>query len=475
MGRVKIKTWEGKIKTPFHLAFYMVDKLFKKAPPTPESRVLDPGCGRGVFIRAIISWCKDHGCEIPEIVGIELDPLLASEALETFKSVSKVKIAQGDFLAMSENTLGTFDYVIGNPPYISYEKIDLRRREVYKKTFTVAIGRFDMYMLFFEKALKLLKDDGRLVFVTPEKYLYVVSASNLRRLLAKYTLEEIELVDEDVFGKVLAYPAITVVRKTSNPHESHTLVKLRDGRTLTVVLPRDGSPWLPTILGMEPTRTGSLSRLEDVAARISPGVATGCDEIFVVPRNHLPKELETFAYLTISGSELATFKPGESINYSRLKYVMLVPYNREGKSLDEESAKPLIEYLSKHKRRLESRYAVRIGKKRWYAFHEDPPLKDILRPKILFPDITREPAFYLDEKGFIIPRHTVYYIVPKSFVNIRELVKYLNSDHTKEWLKAHCQRAANGYLRLQTHILKKLPLPRNLNYGLQNIGENDER
>jgi hypothetical protein len=39
-----------------------------------------------------------------------------------------------------------------------------------------------------------------------------------------------------------------------------------------------------------------------------------------------------------------------------------------------------------------------------------------------------------------------------------ELVKYLNSEEAKEWLKAHCQTAANGYLRLQAHALKELPL-----------------
>ena len=68
-------------------------------------------------------------------------------------------------------------------------------------------------MLFFEKALSLLRPGGRLVFITPEKYLYVQSAEALRRLLAGYAVEELEFVDERAFGDVLAYPLITVVRK----------------------------------------------------------------------------------------------------------------------------------------------------------------------------------------------------------------------------------------------------------------------
>lgn len=57
-----------------------------------------------------------------------------------------------------------------------------------------------------------------------------------------------------------------------------------------------------------------------------------------------------------------------------------------------------------------------------------------------------------------MPRHTVYYLVPKDANMVVELVKYLNSEEAKEWLKAHCQTAANGYLRLQAHALKELPL-----------------
>ena len=32
-------------------------------------------------------------------------------------------------------------------------------------------------------------------------------------------------------------------------------------------------------------------------------------------------------------------------------------------------------------------------------------------------------------------------------------------DEAREWLRAHCQRAASGFLRVQSHVLKRLPLP----------------
>jgi len=475
MGRIKVKDYEGKITTPFDIALHMVDKLFRNSIPKPTSRVLDAGCGSGVFIEAIITWCKRQSVEPPEIVGIEIDSHLVEQAHRKFVSISKVKIVQGDFLIVSEHELGSkFDYIISNPPYISYERLNPMKRELYRRIFKVAVGRFDTYMLFFEKALELLKPGGRLVFITPEKFLYVVSARNLRSLLAEYAIEEIELIREDAFRGVLAYPTITVIRKEAPI--TPTVVKLRDGTVIKIMLSRDGSPWLAKTQVHKVFSTVTIQRyrykLKDIAVRISAGVATGRDDIFIVPRASLPEELEAYAYPTISGNELSSFRLGETIDYSKLRYVMLVPYDRNGRLLSEEEARFLINYLLRWRPILETRYVVKSGKKKWYAFHENPPLKDILKPKILWRDIAREPAFYVDAEGKIIPRHTIYYLVPRNPDIIPKLIKYLNSDEVREWLKVHCQRAANGYLRLQSHILKELPIPEDifLESTLQNKG-----
>jgi len=460
-----IENGEGKVMTPYSVALLMVDKLFRNMPPASSSRVLDAGCGLGVFIEAIIRWCREMDLEIPEIIGVELDSKFVEIARNRFKGIDRVKIIQGDFLTIEGHVLGgKFDYVISNPPYISYEKIPLDERKKYRRLFKCAVGRFDTYMLFFEKGLNVLKPRGKLVFITPEKYLYVLSAKPLRKLLSNYFVEEIELLSEDVFGEILAYPAITVIWKHSA--ERSTSVKLRDGRIVEIIPPKDGSPWLATALARLSSSvkgdTIEAMRLKDVALRISAGVATGLDEVFVIPRISLPKELEPFAYPTVSGAELARFGLGEAIDPKKLRHVMLMPYNIEGELLEEEMAKPLINYLAKYRFRLEKRTAVKVRRKRWYAFHEDPPLKDLLKPKILWPDISREPAFYVDLEGKIVPRHTVYYLVPKDASMLAELARYLNSEEVKKWLKVHCQRAANGYLRLQSHVLKELPVPRNI-------------
>jgi SAM-dependent methyltransferase len=458
MGRSAVAVDVGKVETPPSLALHMVGKLFGGGSPPVGSRVLDAGCGRGAFVEALLSYLRSRGGALPEIVCAEKDGALAEVARRRFGGVARVVV--GDLLLMGVEELGgPFDFVISNPPYVSYERISPELRATYRRLFSVASGRFDLYMLFFEKALSLLRPGGRLVFVTPEKYLYVQSAEALRRLLAGYAVEELEFVDERAFGDVLAYPLITVMRKAqpSGP----TSVTLRDGRRVEVQLPRDGAPWLPAILAGEAPRGGCV-KLGLLAERVSAGVATGRDEVFVVPREAVPQGLRVFAYPTVSGRELSSFTPGGELDYAKLRHVMLVPYGRDGGLLDEGRAGPLLAYLSRFRRALEERYAVLREGKPWYAFHEDPPMPQLLRPKILWPDVAKTPVFYVDAAGLAVPRHSVYYLVPRDQRLLRPLVEFLNGEAVGRWIAAHAQRAANGYLRLQSHVIRELCVPKDM-------------
>lgn len=445
----------GKVFTPPWLVDKMVEKLFAGKPPTRDSKVLDAGCGMGAFIDGILRWCRGRGVPIPQITGVEVDYVFVEACREKYKALPSVRIVRRDFLLEFEE--GGFDYIISNPPYISIEYLDVEKREAYKRRFKTAYGRFDTYMLFFERALELLAPGGRLVFVTPEKYMYTLSARPLRKLLSNYYVREVELVDERAFGEIIAYPAVTVVDKVEAT--GPTRIILRDGSSLLIQVPRDGSPWLPLAfrskLALEPVSGPPLKSIVD---RVSCGVATGRDEVFVVERRRLPPHLEKYSWPTVSGRELSRFEPGTAIDPNSLEYVMLVPYDSEGRLLPEEEIQPLLSYLARFKPELEKRYCVVEGGKKWYAFHEDPPMRDLLKPKILCKDVVKEPAFWADLTGRVIPRHSVYYIVPKDPAVIPALLEYLNSYEVKLWLMAHAQRAANGFIRLQTSVLEKLPL-----------------
>ncbi|MDD4549696.1 MAG: N-6 DNA methylase [Syntrophomonadaceae bacterium] len=92
---------------------------------------------------------------------------------------------------------GGFDVVIGNPPYIfSREKISSKEKELYYK-FETAEYQLNTFVLFIEKGIKLLKQNGVLSFIVPNSILKVTSMSKSRRFM----LEQGELLNIlQIFG-----------------------------------------------------------------------------------------------------------------------------------------------------------------------------------------------------------------------------------------------------------------------------------
>lgn len=383
---------------------------------------------------------------MPGVVGVESDPRLFELAQQKLRGVEQVTLVHDDFLSL---TSSRYDFVIGNPPYVPITGLSVEERTRYRQLYETARGRFDLYMLFFEQALRVLKPTGRLVFVTPEKFLYVQTAEPLRRRLSQINVEEIELIEESAFGELVTYPTVTTISGVSP--SGQTRIKLRDGTVRSVKLAGTRSSWLPLINGNRLSAPGPT--LSDGFRRISCGVATGADSVYVVANDDLPASLRSFAFPTLSGRKLA-FDERITTTHS-----MLLPYHANGSLLSERDLGALGDYLNLPARRARLLQRTCVARKPWYAFHENPPLDDILRPKILCKDIGSRPWFVVDELGGIVPRHSVYYLVPYDPGTIHELCEYLNSSVALEWLMAHCQRAANGFIRLQSHVLKQMPMP----------------
>lgn len=439
---------KGHVKTPEKITFKMVSKLFRDKLPKEGDRILYPGVGTGPFVAAVKEYCQEKNLPVPLGLGIEKDPELLVEAREKYSKLN-VDLVEGDFLE-DEKEYGSFKYIVGNPPYVPIEGLSEEEKEYYRKKFKTAIGRFDLYILFFEQAIRLLDENGRLVFVTPEKFEYVETARAIRKILTKHHVKEIEHIDEDSFEGLVTYPTITTL---DNSEHGKTQVVSRTGEKKTVTLSQDGSSWAPKIRNNENLDISGGFTLEDISIRISCGVATGADKIFVKKKQSLPPQLENWGFPTVSGRQL-TVNDGPYTDS-----VFISPYNKNGELLSEEDLGSFIDWAEIHKNRLESRSCVEKEGKKWYAWHENPPMKDILKPKILCKDVTKDPKFWPEPEGKVIPRHSAYYIVPKNPEEINGLVSYLNSSSVSKWLEANCQRAANGYLRLQSKILKKLPVP----------------
>ena len=115
-----------------------------------------------------------------------------------------------------------FDIVIGNPPYRQLQKNSGELANRYSKcNFEVFAGTGDIYCLFFERGLELLKENGFLCFITSNKWLRNDYAKKLRKYLEKY--KPIKLIDfggNKIFESATVDTDILLIQKTPQSQQS---------------------------------------------------------------------------------------------------------------------------------------------------------------------------------------------------------------------------------------------------------------
>lgn len=112
---------------------------------------------------------------------------------------------------------GGFDIVIGNPPYVIVSSND-PLKQIYDKTYEVAGGgKRNLFHLFFEKGISLLKKGGVISFITPDTFLAGNDTSNLRKyFLNNVRINNLILYSEKdkVFKNVTQAVAVSVMLKS---------------------------------------------------------------------------------------------------------------------------------------------------------------------------------------------------------------------------------------------------------------------
>ena len=111
-----------------------------------------------------------------------------------------------------------FDAVVMNPPYVNATELnrtlDSQTKPFWRTTFDSARGAYDLYVLFVEQILRLLRTDGRAAVITPNKYLAAPYAEGLRNYIRdNHQLEG--LIDGSrahVFEDPSVYPVISLLR-----------------------------------------------------------------------------------------------------------------------------------------------------------------------------------------------------------------------------------------------------------------------
>jgi adenine-specific DNA-methyltransferase len=170
----------GAVTTPPELVDFMVSLA---TPQRARVRVLEPACGDAPFLQAFAQRYGSHH----ELVGVDIDPEAVAKARKLLPSAT---ILEADFLLWQPSEL--FDIVIGNPPYgiigeASHYPIHIlkERKHIYKQRFQTWRGKFNIYGAFIEHAVRLLRPDGKLVFVVPASWMLLDDFARLRKFLSR--------------------------------------------------------------------------------------------------------------------------------------------------------------------------------------------------------------------------------------------------------------------------------------------------
>ena len=82
---------------------------------------------------------------------------------------------------------GGFDAIVGNPPYLKIEHIQESDRALFVNKYKTFQRRYDVYGLFIERSIQLLKDGGLFGMIVPSTMLNNLTFSALRKLLLERT------------------------------------------------------------------------------------------------------------------------------------------------------------------------------------------------------------------------------------------------------------------------------------------------
>jgi len=165
----------------------------------------------------------------------------ASKALQYVTELEE-KLNTAHEPTIKSYTKGGFDVVIGNPPYLGGREWKEENGNVYDffiSKYKVAEYQFDIYSLFWEAGINLLRENGLIGYITPNTWLNNQSNKKLRNYIIQNTSVK-KIVDYSkikVFEQATVLPIITILQnkiEKGNVTEIFEPVENRFVRTQTI-------------------------------------------------------------------------------------------------------------------------------------------------------------------------------------------------------------------------------------------------
>jgi len=451
----------GQFFTPKDVASFMIELSSKDK----NADILEPCAGEGVFIEQLLK--KGY----KNITAIEYDTSLIQKNNFPIENTSFV----------TKNFNKKFDLIIGNPPYIRWRNIntqlkkELNNNELWQK---FCNNLCDYLYIFILKSINLLKEDGELIFITPEYWLHTTHSQSLRNYLIEngYFEHLIFFKETPIFDKVNSSIIIFKYIKNKNNEKqkfinfiqfnsrkklnSHNLEQIKnillnnkkynDSNITFKKIPqfKNNSKWLladeMTINNLKQFENKCFSnlknkiiKLKDIAD-IGNGLVSGLDKAFKLTNIEILNEKEKQHILNVLKAKNLNQYYYTDVSY----YIFLHNYKNE---LNEEILKKefpnFYNQLISYKQQLLKRYSYGRDIKFWeWAFLRNYNLFSKKTKKIFVPCKERISnknyfRFCLAEENFF-PTQDVTGIVLKE--NIKENIYYilalLNSKLVFNWI-----------------------------------------
>lgn len=335
---------------------------------------------------------------------------------------------------------GGFDAVIGNPPYIRIQTLSSSNITYFSKEYKTAIGNYDIYCLFLEKATTLTKKNGLSGFIVPHRFFKTEYGDGLRKHLSEFNYVE-KILDFDgfmVFEEASINTCIVILSNSTKDRFTYSRLKfLKKSDSLMPELLNkidnckqknseefisgqllhinfNKKPWI-FIFDYETKLWEKIvaekSTLGNISKQIFQGLKTGADLIYSVKLiqsdeksskincllNNKVYQIENrVLYPQVKGGDMHRYE----INGS--EKLIIFPYEK-GKLIDENTLRnelPLLwSYFCDHKKYLENREGGKFKGSAWYGYTRSQALMSMLQPKILTPDYYAHPSFCFDQEG----------------------------------------------------------------------------
>ena len=490
----------GAVFTKSEVVDFILDLVgYTSDRPLHEHVLLEPSFGDGEFLQAAVgrllsAWTKNspmvpaealapciravelhgpsfqrtHGQLATSLREAGIAPAAAGKLVDTW-------LVHTDFL-LADLPM-SFDFVVGNPPYVRQELIPDVLLTEYRARYTTIFDRADLYVPFIERSLRQLSDNGRLGFICADRWTKNRYGGPLRKLIAEnFRLHVyVDMFETQAFhSDVIAYPAVFVVgrdgpprtRVARRPRINRTALGLltrqlngteslqTDGPVTEVAaVGRAGDPWMLDAsdqLSLVRRLEHDFPTIEDTGCKVGIGVATGADKAFIGPLDALDVEDDRKLPLVMTHDILS----GE-VRWRGLGIVN--PFADDGKLVALDRYPRLARYLNARKDQIAGRHVAHKNPANWYRTIDRIHPGVAQQPKLLVPDIKGD-AHIVYEGGLLYPHHNLYFITSAEW-DLRALQAVLLSGVARLFVATYTTVMRGGHLRFQAQYLRRIRLP----------------